>query len=82
MKIEIGGGGLILGMLGILFIGLKLTNHIDWEWVWVLAPFWAPVVLWVSFIAGMFLLAAIGGGIHSAYESWRIRRRNRKRYGF
>jgi len=29
------------GMLTILFIGLKLTHHIDWSWLWVLAPLWA-----------------------------------------
>jgi hypothetical protein len=25
-------------MLTILFIGLKLTNVIDWSWWWVLSP--------------------------------------------
>lgn len=25
-----------------IFIVLKLTNLIDWSWVWVLAPFWIP----------------------------------------
>ncbi len=24
----------------ILFIALKLTNHIDWSWWWVLSPVW------------------------------------------
>lgn len=33
------------GLLGIAFIVLKLTNFIDWSWLWVLAPFWMPVVL-------------------------------------
>jgi MFS family permease len=32
----------LAGMLGILFIGLKLTKFIDWSWWWVLAPFWIP----------------------------------------
>ena len=26
--------------LGLLFIGLKLTGHIDWNWWWVLSPIW------------------------------------------
>ena len=26
------------GVLTILFIGLKLTNHIDWSWFWVVSP--------------------------------------------
>jgi hypothetical protein len=29
-------------LLGLLFIGLKLTGHIDWSWWWVLAPLWIP----------------------------------------
>jgi hypothetical protein len=28
------------GLLTVLFIGLKLTNIIDWGWGWVLAPIW------------------------------------------
>ena len=32
--------------LAILFIGLKLTDHLqDWSWVEVLAPLWAPIML-------------------------------------
>jgi hypothetical protein len=29
------GGIDFIGLLTILFIGLKLTNHIDWSWLWV-----------------------------------------------
>ena len=39
-----------MGMLTILFIGLKLTNYVDWSWWWVLSPIW-----------GGFLLAALIG---------------------
>ena len=35
----------ILGLLGLIFITLKLTGVITWSWVWVLAPFWIPFVL-------------------------------------
>jgi uncharacterized protein (DUF983 family) len=31
-----------LSLLAILFIGLKLTNQIDWSWWWVLSPLWMP----------------------------------------
>ena len=27
-------------LLTILFVGLKLTNYIDWSWLWVLSPIW------------------------------------------
>lgn len=31
--------------LGTLFIGLKLTDNVDWSWWWVLAPFWVWVAI-------------------------------------
>lgn len=33
------------GLLGILFIGLKLSDKIDWSWWWVLSPFWIPTAV-------------------------------------
>jgi hypothetical protein len=43
-----------LDLLTLLFIGLKLTNHITWSWFWVLSPFLIPVG-----ILGVVLLAAL-----------------------
>ena len=48
------------GMLGILFIGLKLTNFIAWSWWWVTAPLWGPlsvliVVVALLFVASLFV---------------------------
>lgn len=32
--------------LALLFIGLKLTGHLeDWNWVEVLAPLWGPLMV-------------------------------------
>jgi hypothetical protein len=32
--------------LALLFIGLKLTGHLDhWTWIEVLAPLWAPFMI-------------------------------------
>lgn len=43
---ENSGGGIgILGILGIVFVVLKLVHVINWPWLWVLAPFWGPLVL-------------------------------------
>jgi len=33
------------GLLFLLFLGLKLTNNIDWSWWWVTAPLWGGFVL-------------------------------------
>lgn len=48
-------------LLTLLFIGLKLTDKIDWSWVWVLAPTWIPVAIGLGLLAFagvMFLVAA------------------------
>ncbi len=43
------------GLLTILFIGLKLTNYIDWSWWWVLSPIWISA----SFVIVIFVAAVI-----------------------
>jgi hypothetical protein len=47
MKIKIPS---FLPLLTILFIGLKLTNHIQWSWLWVLSP------LWIGFLLSLLIL--------------------------
>ena len=37
----------IIGLLGVLFVGLKLTGYITWSWLWVLSPFWIPAILYI-----------------------------------
>lgn len=39
------GGVGFFGLLGIVFITLKLTNVIQWSWWWVTAPLWGGFVL-------------------------------------
>ena len=43
------------GLLGILFIGLKLGHAIDWSWWWVLAPLWGPLAV----VLVLFIVAAV-----------------------
>ncbi len=50
---QIGFGGL----LALIFITLKLTNFIDWPWLWVLSPVWIPLVL----IVILLIVAALCG---------------------
>jgi hypothetical protein len=33
------------GLLTIVFIILKLTNVIDWKWIWILSPMWIGFLL-------------------------------------
>lgn len=50
-----GGGIGVLGLLGVVFVTLKLLGKIDWSWWWVTAPFWAVPV----FVLGFFVLVAV-----------------------
>ena len=45
----------ILTALLLVFITLKLTGHIAWSWVWVMAPMWIPLVLAVSLFTVLFV---------------------------
>lgn len=35
----------ILDVLGLIFIVLKLVGVIKWSWLWVLAPWWIPILI-------------------------------------
>jgi hypothetical protein len=43
------GGIGFVGLLTLLFIGLKLTGYITWSWLWVLSPLWISVCLGIVF---------------------------------
>lgn len=45
------GGVGFCGLLTVAFIVLRLTGYIDWDWWWVLAPLWVPLlILFVVFV--------------------------------
>jgi hypothetical protein len=35
----------VLGLLGVLFVALKLTGVIDWSWWYVTMPFWGGLAI-------------------------------------
>jgi hypothetical protein len=39
-----------LGMLGLLFIALKLMGYIDWSWWLVTLPLWGGLVIVVALL--------------------------------
>ena len=49
-----------LGLLTLLFIGLKLTGYITWSWIWVLAPLWIPISIALLVLSAVILLVALG----------------------
>lgn len=52
-----------LGLLGVMFVALKLTGVISWSWWWVTLPFWGGAALILSIIIlaglGLFLTLAV-----------------------
>ena len=46
-------------LLGLLFVGCKLTGHIDWSWWWVTAPFWLPLAIILLFCSFCICMAGL-----------------------
>lgn len=58
-NIVITGGVSFSGLLTIVFIILKLTKVINWSWIWVLAPLWISVSIWVLFFIVLLIISII-----------------------
>ena len=54
------GGIGFSGLLTIVFIVLKLTGHINWSWVWVLAPLWGGIALVILMVLILFPIIFLG----------------------
>jgi ABC-type antimicrobial peptide transport system permease subunit len=67
--------GLIMGLLGIVFVTLKLTGFIDWSWWYVTMPFWLGAAIGVAIL----IVAAIIAGVISIYHKVQ---RNKVRKGY
>jgi membrane protein YdbS with pleckstrin-like domain len=66
MSEKIDSGLNVTGVLLILFIVLKLTNNIDWNWWWVLSPLWIPI----AGVLAVVILMALIVGIMEAFKRW------------
>lgn len=51
----------IFGLLGVLFVALKLLGHITWSWWLVLLPFYGGLVI-VAFFGLLYIAASFFGG--------------------
>ena len=49
------GGIGFIGLLTLVFITLKLTGFIQWSWLWVLCPIWAPLAI-LSVVGILYLI--------------------------
>lgn len=55
-----GGGGIgVLGVLGCIFVTLKLTGNIDWSWWWVTVPFWGGFALLLAILLVCLLILGL-----------------------
>lgn len=55
------GGVGFFGLLTLIFIVLRLTEVVQWSWVWVLSPIWLiPIFVFVTFI-GLVLFQMFKG---------------------
>ena len=49
----------VLGLLGAVLVILKVLGKISISWIWVLAPFWAPVAFLGILAVGLMLAAIV-----------------------
>lgn len=54
------GGPSFLSLLTLLFIGLKLTEHIDWSWWYVTLPLWIFPAIILGILAVIGIVVGIG----------------------
>lgn len=64
-KVTVRGGGSgigLAGLLGLLFIGLKLGGVgvvATWSWFWVLSPFWISIAFLLAILAVSLLVLGV-----------------------
>lgn len=60
--VRVGGTG-FLGLLCLLFIGLKLGGLITWSWWFVMMPLWLPLAVALGMFIIMLIIAGIVGAV-------------------
>lgn len=51
----------VTGLLGVVFVVLKLIHIINWSWWWVTAPFWGPIAITIFILIVIALVAIYKG---------------------
>lgn len=49
----------LIGLLGVVFVILKLTNVINWSWWWVTLPFWGPIVFFTIVLIAVLTIVGL-----------------------
>lgn len=66
-QVIVRGGLPLTSTLFVIFLVLKLTENIDWAWVWVFSPFWiggAVFLVWALVILLFAVVVTIAASIH------------------
>ncbi|HEY6022482.1 MAG TPA: hypothetical protein VIY48_22250 [Candidatus Paceibacterota bacterium] len=81
MNKQVTSSGMSLGMvLFIVFLVMRLTDNIDWEWYWVASPLWIPFVVALGVIAVFMLIAGFCKMVVWPFDAWdRAKKRADKR---
>jgi hypothetical protein len=53
------GGIGVSGLLGVVFVTLKLMGYIEWSWWLVTLPFWGGIVVFLAGFTAYFLWLVI-----------------------
>lgn len=51
------GGIGVFGLLGVVFVTLKLLGKIDWSWWLVTMPFWGGLLLAIIIVAVLVMIS-------------------------
>jgi len=63
----------IAGVLGIIFVTLKLAEVgavASWPWLWVLSPFWIPATVVLAVLAIGLILLGLGAAGDAAIRAY------------
>lgn len=71
---KISGGIGFGGALFLLFLGLRLTDHITWAWYWVAAPLWVPTAITLTIVAVLGIVSLVAFGIAGILDARRGRK--------
>lgn len=62
----------IVSILTIVFIVLKVTNVINWSWIWVFSPIWIELIIMALMFVIIFLILSIKRVIKNAKKTTRF----------
>lgn len=75
----------LFGVLAVVLTVLNLTGHIDISWWWIVATFFAPIIIIVGFLLAIGILTVVTmgsvyliGGIAAFFDEWKYKRRRTK----